>query len=310
MNRLRVTTALVAAIGVLVLATTASAQSVEGQLSAYTGANAREYLRPLHEAIGVTLNNGFFYTAQIPDKFKFALEIPVMGVIFDDADRVFAATTEAPFLPEKTTTKAPTIVGSGDAVSVTGQGSTTFSFPGGFNLNSFGLLVPQARISARGTEALVRLLVGVDTGDAELGKLDLWGVGARHDVSQYFGELPINLAASFFYQSLSLGENTAGNDLLSVSAYSAGLHASAGLPVGFARFEPYAGVAYNSFNTDIEYESSTGSEVLSVDFEQESNMHFTIGAGVNLVALQLFGQFDFGLRDSFLFGVALGNVGL
>ena len=79
----RTALAFLAALLVGVVVVPAGADTVESTLSVYTGDNAKNYLRPLHEAIGVTLNSGMFYTARIPkDKFKIALELPVMGVLF------------------------------------------------------------------------------------------------------------------------------------------------------------------------------------------------------------------------------------
>jgi len=285
---------------------------VEDQLSVYSGENAKGYLAPLNDAFGASLNNGFFYSARIPSSgVRISLEFPVMGVIFSDDDKTFNATTEDPFTPAQSTTKAPTIVGSGDAYSVSGQNGTTFYFPGGFNLNSFGLVVPQLRVgNVKGTEAMLRLVAGVDAGDAELGKISLFGIGARHSISQWF-DLPVDVAAGFMYQTFKMGENSGGGDLVATSAYSIGAQASKALPMGFAAIEPYAGFSYDSFQTDLEYKSeSSGASLLDVSFERENTAHFTVGVGLNLVAAHAWGQFDLSRQNAFSFGVAFGNLGI
>jgi len=292
----------------------ASADTVESTLSVYTGDNAKNYLRPLHEAIGVALNSGMFYTARIPkDKFKISLELPVMGVLFGDDDRTFRANAEDPFIPltpGDANADASTIVGPGTAQTSNGQGNTTFGYPGGFQLDSFALTVPQLRVSFKGTELVGRALVGVESGEVELGEVELFGAGLRHNISQYFGESPVDLAATGFYQTLSIGKNVAENDLVSVDAFSIGVNVSKDFPFSFMKFTPYGGVTYDSFQTEIEYQlDATSTDTQQISFDRENSVHFTVGAGLNLVAAQIFGQFDYSLRSSFLFGIALGNLG-
>jgi hypothetical protein len=157
---------------------------VQNQVSVYSGANAVGYLQPLANAFGAALNSSFGYSAFIPKSgFHLSLEAPVMGVLFEDRDRHFEATTEAGFQPPTTET-VPTAVGSGDAVTVTGTGGASFSFPGGLDLNSFGLVMPQLRVSSiGGTEAVVRW-IAFDKGDTDIGDISLFGIGARHSLSQ------------------------------------------------------------------------------------------------------------------------------
>ena len=147
-----------AGIAVLVLLTAVPVLAqIEDALSAYTGVNAEGYMQPLVNAVGADLNDGFFYNAYIPQSgVRFSFELVAMSVIFADEDKTFQAMTEGGFLPQSTFT-APTICGDTKATTVTGQGGTQFAAPGGFDLNSFALAVPQLRIgSLRGTEALVR----------------------------------------------------------------------------------------------------------------------------------------------------------
>ncbi len=175
---------------------------VEDQLSSYTGVNAEGYLKPLAEAFGATLNSGFFRSAYLPTSgFHIGFEVLAMGLFFSDSHRTFDATTEGLFLP-RSTVKAPTIVGPGEAVKITnGVGGTSYVFPGGLDLNSFAMLAPQLRISSvRGTEFVGRW-AQIKSGDAELGDVTLWGIGARHNISQYLSEdFPFDLALGLIYQ--------------------------------------------------------------------------------------------------------------
>ncbi len=215
----------------LCLATPLSAQ-IEDQLSAYTGANATGYLQPFSSAFGADLNSGIFRSASIPKmRPKIRLELQVMSVIFGDDDKTFRAVTERGFTPV-TYANAPTVVGSGKALIVEGDGGTAFAFPGGFDLHSFALAAPQLRAGGLfGTEVIFRyfaLDVG-GSGDSEdsedsdsgLGKISLFGIGLKHSVSQYLPPLfPVDISAGFFWQSFSLGENKSGDKLLSSHAFS------------------------------------------------------------------------------------------
>jgi len=292
------------------LAATPAAAQIEDQLSAYTGVNAEGYLKPLADAFGADLNNGFYHSARIPNRIFIALEIPVMAVLFGDDDRTFKATTEEPFGPTTTVSNAPTVVGDGDAVFVSGNNNTQFYFPGGFNLNSFALAVPQLRFgTVKGTEGILRLLPGIDTGDAELGKINLFGIGARHSITQYISDPIFDVAAGFMYQTFKVGENNANGDLLSSSAFTVGAQASKGFEFGILMFEPYTGLSFDSFQMDVAYEGSDGSAI-DLSFDRSNNVSWTIGAGLNFVAGHVFAHYAVASQSSFSFGLALGNVGM
>lgn len=288
-----IVTAIVAA-----LVLSASAQNLENQLGAYTGPNAEGYMAPLVTAFGQTLNSGLYQSAYIPSTgFRLTFELPVMAVKFGDDDRSFNATTEDDFSPT-TTVKAPTVVGSGAAVTVPGASNTQFVFPGGFELSSFAILVPQFRVgSIMGTEGVLRIFA-LDTGDADLGKINLWGIGVRHSISQYFSALPLDLAASFYYQSFDLGD-----DLISSNAYSFGVQASK----RFAILEPYGGLSFDSFAMDLSYDLSDGSPI-NLNFDTETTFHFTGGLSANFVIGRAFGEFSIADQNGFAFGLAFGKI--
>jgi hypothetical protein len=281
-------------------------------MSVYTGDNAVGYLQPLANALGATLNTGFGYSAYIPKtSFHLGLEVPVSGLFFEDADRTFSATPEQGFIPSSGESEfdVPTVVGSGEAVVVDGTGGAQFAFPGGLDLNSFGLAVPQLRVSSlMGTEAVIRW-VAFEQGDADIGKVDMFGIGARHSISQYFGDEPaLDLAAGILYQTMELGKNDFGNPFVDSSALTIQGQASKRLPVGFATLEPYGIVAWERLDVDVEYEGP-GDEPVNVSMEGENDVRFTIGAGFNFVAGQVWADYSFANTNNFSFGLALGNLG-
>lgn len=309
--------------GVLVLllcfAQPLSAQ-IEDQLSAYTGANATGYLQPFSSAFGADLNTGIFRTASIPKMGpKIRLEFQVMSVIFGDDDRTFRAVTERGFTPRKYA-DAPTVVGSGRALIVPGDGGTAFAFPGGFDLHSFALAAPQLRVGAVfGTEAILRYFAfdaggsedSGDSGDSEssdsgIGKISLFGIGLKHSVSQYMPTLlPVSLSVGFFWQSFSLGENQSGDKLLSSHAFSVGVQASKKM-VKF--LEPYAGVSYDTHSMNVSYESKAtdSTKSIDIDFEKDSSLHLTLGLMLEFPVVKGFAEYNVAGQNSFAFGLGFG----
>ncbi|MBM3307929.1 MAG: hypothetical protein FJY74_06360 [Candidatus Eisenbacteria bacterium] len=296
----------IAALGLASLLAAAGSPAeaqIEDQLSAYTGVNAEGYLQPLVDAIGTDLNGGLFHSARVPvDGFHLSLEIPVVAVLFADDDAFFEAQTEDGFSPE-TAADAPTIVGPGEAVVVTGDHGTSFAFPGGFDLNSFALAVPQLRIgSIRGTEALVRY-IAINTGDVEIGNVSLIGFGLRHNINQYFGpEFPVDVAGGFFWQSFTIGE-----DLLKSKATSFGVQASRRFGT-VAAVEPYMGLSLDTFGMDVAYESEASGELedISFSFDTKASARLTLGVSLSLSILNANAEYTIAGQNGFAFGVSFG----
>ncbi len=291
---------------ILLLLPSASNAQIEDQLSAYTGKNATGYLQPLADAFGADLNDGLFQSAFIMKHgFNVRLELRVMGVIFGDDDRTFKAVTESGFTPEQTV-EAPTVVGAEKAEFVSGDGGTSFAFPGGFNLHSFAIGVPQLRIgSVFGTEALIRFF-SFDTGDTDLGNLRLLGFGLRHSISQYMGDtFPVDISTGFFWQSFTLGENEEGDNLMSVKAFSFGAQASKSI---VRVIVPYTGFSIDSSSMDVSYRSEASGlkKDINLEFEKKTTAHLTFGLALNLPVLNVFGEYNIASQNSFSFGAGLG----
>jgi hypothetical protein len=257
------------------------------------------------DAFAADLNAGLFHSARIPaNGLHISLEIRGMSVFFNDKDQTFLATTENGFRPEQTVA-APTVVGSKRAVILRGDSNTEFAFPGGFDIGSFALAVPQLRIgSLYGTEAVLRYLF-YDTGNADLGDLDLYGVGVRHSISQYLGPaFPVDLAMSFFWQDVSLGKNVAGGDLIDAKAMSVGIHAS-------RRFwnlqpfdlQPFAGLTYDTFALDVSYETNSSGDTIDLEFDTESHLHLTLGLSLGFRFVDVYGEYNVSVQNAFSIGL-------
>jgi hypothetical protein len=277
-----------------------SLAQIEANLDNYTGQNAEGYLMPLRDGLGAGLNDGVFRTARIPKSgLHVNFEVKTMFVKFSDSDQTFTARTEEGFYPS-TEVEAPTVIGSTEAVTVVGQGGAQATLPGGLDMNSLGLAAPQVTIgSIRGTEAILRW-TAFNTGNKDAGDLSLFGIGARHSISQYLTDPPVDIAAGVLYQTFKLGD-----DLIDSSALTLGAMASKQYSV----FEPYLGLSYDKFDMTVKYDSSTTNPPTStkIDFDSYSSMRLTAGLGVGFSIFHLQGEVNFASQTSYLLGLSVGN---
>lgn len=291
--------ALALTVGALV--PSAAFAQIEGNLSSYTGENAQGYLEPLKDAIGSALNTGLYTSGRVPaGGFHLRLEVRGMLVSFADEDRVFQASTED-YYPDAMTVEAPTVVGDLDAVTVTdSQTGASFAFPGGLDMDRFALAAPQIVVGGvMGSEAIVRYFA-METGDAEIGDISLFGIGVRHSISQYFEGLPVDLAGLVFWQNFKIGEK-----LLDASAFTFGLQGSK----SFGILEPYVGLSMDSFQMDLEYDTDINgeTETLAVEYDRDNGAHVTLGSALHLGFLHLNGELNIADQTGFAVGVGVGR---
>ncbi len=289
--------ALVASVA---LTGTARAQ-LENNLSSYTGANAEGYFLPFKNAVGSALNSGLYTSGRVPKSgLHFRLEARGMLVNFGDDDKTFQAKAEGGF-PEDTTFTAPTVVGLPGAVTVIDPNTqAAFAAPGGVDIDRLVLAAPQLVVgSVAGTEAIFRY-IAVETGDAEIGDVSLFGIGARHSISQYLTDFPVDLAAMVFYQKFEVG-----NDFVDAKGFTYGIQASKNLGI----LEPYAGFALDSFDMNVDYDLTVNDTTVPVklDFERTTNAHLTLGGTLHFAILHLNGELNIADQTGFTVGLGLGR---
>jgi hypothetical protein len=276
---------------------------IEDNLSAYTGPNAQGYLEPLRGTLSSGLGAGLYTSASIPKTgVYFRVDLRAMVIRLGDDDRFFPAVTEDYYPGTVTTTQSPTVVGPTDAVTVTDGGTgTSFTFPGGLDLEQLPLAAPQLTVGGiAGSELMLRFFAA-EFGDNELGDISLFAIGARHSISQYFPTLPFAVSGMLAYQKFSLGD-----DFVDFSMLSFGVQASK--PFRFV--EPYAGLSLDRSSMDLEYTSSlggTGTQPVSVEFESQSDARLTLGAALRLAVVHLNGEVNVGDRTTFVLGLSFGN---
>lgn len=273
---------------------------LEDNLSSYTGVNATGYLGPLRDALGSALNSGLYMDGGVPrDGFHIRLDIRGMLVSFGDDDRTFRAVTESWF-GEPQYAMAPTVVGDERAVLLTDEDTgATFTFPGGLDIDRLPLAAPQLTVgSILNTEFIGRYLA-YDTDDEDIGKIEFKGFGARHGISNYFPEFPVDLSVLGFWQNLKIGDDLLDTTLLTFGA-------QAGRSLGLLR--AYAGLSYDSIEMKASYESDVSGETedIVVDFDRKSTAHLTLGATLHLGPVSLNGELNKAAQTSFGIGLGLG----
>ena len=279
------------------LAGSASAQLADN-LSAYDAGTVEGYLKPFQEALGQAMNTNFFSTAAIPQAGIHArFDIRAMSVFFKDEDDTFRATTGGAFTPVQQA-DASTVVGPGASTTVFGNGGTAYVFPGGFDVGSLTLAVPQVSVSGfRGTELIVRWL-SVSIGDSEIGDFSTFGIGGRHNISQYLVDFPIDVAGALFYQTLDLD-----SDLLDVTTLSIGVHASK----DFGIIRPLGSISYDTVSMTTTYASTAGGPPdITVDMEREGSLHLSAGAFLGLGGVGVTVSGDLGSRTGVAASLGFG----
>jgi hypothetical protein len=272
---------------------------LEDNLSAYVGRNAEGYLGPLRNSLGSALNSGLFMYPHVPAAgFHARLDLRGMLVNIGDDDRTFRATTDPSFGPEQEV-DVPTVVGDTEGVTVMDPGSgAIYTFPGGFDIDRFGLAAPQLTIgSLQGTELLLRWARGDFGEDAQIEEIEFFGIGARHSISQWMPNLPLDVSVHVLHQSLDIDE-----DFIEARALTIG--ATGGK--SFGMLAAYAGLSYDSIDLDARYEATVGGEpeTVDLDLEKASTARFSLGATARLGFVHLNGEVH--LSDQTSFGVGLG----
>ncbi|HKQ56429.1 MAG TPA: DUF6588 family protein [Candidatus Eisenbacteria bacterium] len=274
---------------------------LQDNLGALSGDNAKKYLGPLPDALSGTMNSAIFTSGKVPMMgVTFQLGVKLMGIKFDDADRLFTPTDPPGFTSVAPYEQAPTVIGAGSAVTQNGQGGTAVYYPGGFDVGEFAFAAPQLTIgSVLGTKAVIRWASGNFSSDNFIEKISFFGIGAQHSISRYLPPLPIDLAAGVFYQSFKINEN-----LLESKA----IHVDVTGSKDFALLQPYAAIGFDSFKLDALYEDSTNpGNNISVDFDRKTNVHLTAGLLANLPVVKIHAEANIAATNGLAVGLSFGK---
>jgi hypothetical protein len=225
-----------------------------------------------------------------------SLNIIAMGSSVGDDQKTFTAKAPAGFNPS--TFKTATVFGgTGTTVTDQGTGLSYRGSDGAINTPIFPLAALQLNIgSIYGTEAIIRGVPIPQISGAP--KVTFLGFGVRHNISQYLPEFPVDIAAGVFYNHISFG------DIIDMKSFAFGAQGSK----SFSVLEIYGGFAYESSSMDLSYKSSTaGNPSVGITLDGANTFRATLGVGLNLAILHIFGDVNVGSVTNFSAGIGFGN---
>lgn len=268
---------------------------------------AAAYIRPVNNALGITLNSGLFTkpnqsSLDEPVKFRFYAGLKAFGFMVKDEDKKFnlkyidtvRQSGQPPRAFEFTVNNAPTFFGGNQPgvahyTDNTGVQQTQQTIGGIYrsDIAPFVLLHLEAG-SIYGTDVMFRFLPSIQFGKLE--DISIVGFGIKHSVSQYIPTMPVDISVQFAYQKVALN-----SDNIRVVNSDAKVF-SLTVSKRFLLLDVYGGVQYDNLTTDIKYNYITSNDVVvPVEFRMEdiNNTSGMLGIGLSL------GKFYFNIDGNF-----------
>lgn len=263
-------------------------KGIDDKLSQCAKENGKNYIQPFATAFGTNLNSGWFQTAKIPKPFLFGFTLNSMVAFIPGDAKTFMATNPDTSLYQGDKIETATVFG-GDGgtfwptalADTAGIGELTL--PDGINLDVVPLVMPQVFVGLpAGFEIAARFCPPVEL-SKDVGKLTMWGLGAKYQASKLIPLCPVAIAVQGTYQQLKLG------DIITCKSTFLNAQVSKGLVV--VPITLYGGIgAENTTITakyDYTYQTINGEETKSIKFNINGENEFRVTAGVK-VRLLLF----------------------
>jgi len=291
------TTSLLAVLLILGFNTANADESkLEQALKVFNQDEVKGYIQPLGDFFGANMSAGWYHSAAIPQMgFNLSVNIVAMGSVVGDDHKVY--TTSAPAGYNPGTFQTATVFG--DKKTIVTDQATGLAYSGvadgALNTTMFPLATLQLHIgSFYGTEVVLRGFPIPQVSGAP--KITFFGLGARHSVSQYLVEFPVDIAAGIFWNTITFG------DLIDMKSFAIGAQASK----SFAALEVYGGFAYEKSSMDVTYTAAAGGGNVSISLDGVNTFRGTIGLGLNLTILHLYGDVNLGSVTNFSAGLGFG----
>lgn len=291
-------------------------QNLNQNLSKVAGQYAESYLQPFIDAYGAAMNSGFFSSMKnennSENKFHLSFAIESIGSFIPQAEKTFSAIYNTTVVydtmgqsqtvaAKATINNAPTIFGNTEPGTAIIEINDTMTIAGIYQVpvhqtrieSTFGsvantdiapMFVPQINVGTiLGTDLFFRWLPSFNLGS--YGSTNYFGIGIRHNVSQYLRNLPVNISAYLSYQNFNITDST-GNEYLSASAYSAGFQ----IIKNIGSFNFYTGVQIEGSSLNVNYKynppsnsnnSSNYQLDISFNLAGKDNFRFLAGACFN-----------------------------
>lgn len=247
-------------------------QKIKDYLDAYLGENAVPYVQPLANLFASNINTGVWEWSKADTSFYFRLKAQAIVSYPSESMRTFTGHTSGDFKPAQTVT-APTIIGDRTNIILQGEDTSFYVFPGGYDLNRLTLGTPQLTIGGFLNSELSGRFLSFSLGK-DLGKVNVLGLGARHFLTGYFKDSPLDFSVGYFYHHIEAGDYLeSDHHLVSAHVGKSGKFFSGQLMVG-----------YQTSGSDIHYTYEDGDESYDVDLfmKNENNVIMEVSAGVKL----------------------------
>ena len=283
-------------------AVTEAQTSFDDAIKQFGATQVRGYVQPLADALVANLSSGYFAAGAPRSRLGVSLEVVAMGTSISDKMRTYTANTPEGFDPE--TFSAPTVFGGkGPTVNhATIPGLSYRASDGVLNSEYFPTAAPQLRISGLlNSEVVVRYadsdwLGGIYPED--LPQLTMFGVAVRHGLNRYLADLPMDLAVSASYNSMTMGED------IDVKGTTFG----ANVGKGFGVLSVMGGIESSGGTMDLTYLSESVDEPgkTTIDLTAKRQIRFTAGATLDFKILKVFGTAGFGEFTTYSAGLRVG----
>lgn len=272
---------------------------LEDAIKQLTSDNVKGYIQPFVTAFGANMNTGLYHSADISEMgLSVRIDLIGMGTLIGDAEKKYKA--KSPF--DGSEVETATLFGEHGAIVEPIPG-VQYQFQNGqIKTSVIPFFVPQLTVGdVFGTQAILRYVPIPEMNNVP--KVNLFGIGARHCVSRYLPAVPVDLSASIFYQSLTIG------NLLEANTFSLGAQVSK----SFAVLTLYGGLQYETMSMDVTYEY-TGQipgvtiteKSISLSMDGENQFRGTAGLNVSLAILHLFADISIGNATVVSGGIGFG----
>jgi hypothetical protein len=267
-------------ISCLLMTSLAKAQiekrGIQDYLDSYAGENAVPYVQPLADILTSNINTGIWDWSAIPDEFYLRLKLQGMMSFPDESMRTFTGRTTGDFRPEQSMT-VPTIIGDQNATVLQGDNNQVYVFPGGYDLEQITLGTPQVTIGGFLNSEVSGRFLSFRLSD-DVGRVHFYGLGARHSLTGYFDNPPIDLSVGYFYHHIEAGSYLDSDQHL----------VSAMVGKSGKIFSGHLGLGYQTSMSDVHYTFDDGDQQLNVDLDLENNNPWIVEAGLGLKLGPLF----------------------
>ena len=249
----------------------------QDQFASFGENNINGFAQPFVTSLGEGLNSGGFHTAYVPTFFGFSISFRAMYIFIPDDQKTFTPTLPAGYNADK-----PTATFWGDQGGIYSGPAGYVTFINGINKSGTPFYMPQITGSLLGTELLIRYLPQQKVGNKNL---NFFGIGVRHNISQYIPLVPVDLAVQVLYNKLTL------QDIITASTFAVNGEVSKTLGM----FTAYGGIQYETSKFDFSYTLNANpssadptlrqSREIKASINGKDNFRFIIGASIKLLVL-------------------------